>query len=173
MFFVFQVLGEEKGKRVIEMDWGQEVELDGCDWRGEEKKKKEEEKKKEENKDSVSAKVPDEKKEDEKKKDEKKEDEKKLTTTQEMMKNRPPLTVVCVPCQHWCKRTPTDTNKCLWYVSLISWFVSLLGTTLSKYFYSQSLNLTYMNFVHGILFFFYLLLSFIFIFIQKYTGHHG
>ena len=47
LFFVFQVLGEEKGKRVIEMDWGQEVELDGCDWRGEEKKKKEEEKKKE------------------------------------------------------------------------------------------------------------------------------
>ena len=27
---------------------------------------------------------------------------------------RPSLTVVCIPCQHWCKRTPTDDNKCLW-----------------------------------------------------------
>jgi N-acyl-phosphatidylethanolamine-hydrolysing phospholipase D len=32
---------------------------------------------------------------------------------------RPPLTVVCVPCQHWCSRTPTDRNKCLWS----SWIV--------------------------------------------------
>eukprot|EP00041_Stephanoeca_diplocostata_P007199 m.100109 g.100109 ORF g.100109 m.100109 type:complete len:218 (-) comp16775_c1_seq6:922-1575(-) len=25
---------------------------------------------------------------------------------------RPPLTVACVPCQHWCRRTLTDLNKC-------------------------------------------------------------
>jgi N-acyl-phosphatidylethanolamine-hydrolysing phospholipase D len=27
---------------------------------------------------------------------------------------RPQLTIACVPCQHWCARTPTDRNKCLW-----------------------------------------------------------
>lgn len=27
---------------------------------------------------------------------------------------RPPLSLVCVPCQHWCKRTMTDTNQVLW-----------------------------------------------------------
>jgi len=33
---------------------------------------------------------------------------------------RPALTVRCIPCQHWCKRTPFDLNKCLW----CSWIVS-------------------------------------------------
>ena len=27
---------------------------------------------------------------------------------------RPDLTVVCVPCQHWCNRGALDVNKCLW-----------------------------------------------------------
>ena len=40
-------------------------------------------------------------------------------------KDRPPLTIVCVPCQHWCKRTLTDTNKCLWS----SWIAKTPGMT--------------------------------------------
>ena len=36
---------------------------------------------------------------------------------------RPRLKAICVPCQHWCKRTLTDTNKCLW----CSWVVQTLS----------------------------------------------
>jgi hypothetical protein len=37
-------------------------------------------------------------------------------------KSRVPLKMVCVPCQHWCKRGMTDTNKCLWS----SWICAVL-----------------------------------------------
>jgi N-acyl-phosphatidylethanolamine-hydrolysing phospholipase D len=33
---------------------------------------------------------------------------------------RPDLLVTCLPCQHWCARTPFDRNACLW----ASWHVS-------------------------------------------------
>jgi len=42
---------------------------------------------------------------------------------------RPALTVRCIPCQHWCKRTPFDLNKCLW----CSWIVST--TDEASYFF--------------------------------------
>ena len=44
------------------------------------------------------------------------------------IKNRPPLTIGCLPCQHWCARTPTDRNKCLWS----SW---ICFTNNAKYFF--------------------------------------
>jgi L-ascorbate metabolism protein UlaG (beta-lactamase superfamily) len=34
---------------------------------------------------------------------------------------KPPLLIACLPCQHWCARTPFDKNKCLW----ASWVVGL------------------------------------------------
>ena len=34
---------------------------------------------------------------------------------------RPPLQIVCVPCQHWCRRTLTDMNKCLWSSWIARW----------------------------------------------------
>ena len=37
---------------------------------------------------------------------------------------RPDLVVTCLPCQHWCARTPFDRNACLW----ASWHVATHAT---------------------------------------------
>lgn len=37
-----------------------------------------------------------------------------ITISSPAYPNRPPLTVACVPCQHWCARGITDRNRCLW-----------------------------------------------------------
>jgi N-acyl-phosphatidylethanolamine-hydrolysing phospholipase D len=105
------VLEEERGRRVIEMDWGQELELDGRDWR-------------EETRGGVGESEGEG--EGGVKGEDKSEDETEDGDATKAV--RPPLTVVCVPCQHWCKRTPTDTNKCLWS----SW---ILKTTNMTYFF--------------------------------------
>jgi N-acyl-phosphatidylethanolamine-hydrolysing phospholipase D len=38
-------------------------------------------------------------------------------------KERSPLTITCVPCQHWCARSLLDRNKCLWS----SWVLKVQG----------------------------------------------
>jgi N-acyl-phosphatidylethanolamine-hydrolysing phospholipase D len=40
------------------------------------------------------------------------------------------LKVSCLPCQHWCSRTPTDKNKCLWS----SWLCSTSGNGANFFF---------------------------------------
>ncbi len=49
---------------------------------------------------------------------------------------RPPLTIGCLPCQHWCSRTATDKNKCLWS----SW---ICYTNNAKYFFGGVSALVY------------------------------
>ncbi len=46
----------------------------------------------------------------------------------EAAKLRPDLKLYCLPCQHWCSRTPFDKNACLWS----SWLVK---TENAKYFF--------------------------------------
>ena len=41
------------------------------------------------------------------------------------------LKISCLPCQHWCSRTPTDKNKCLWS----SWLCSTTEENGAKFYF--------------------------------------